>query len=74
MSHFNLLDPSTAIDQRKVREHPREYAALAHVLEASGLPLKKEFATKESSLEKEMRDAGETWLRGAKQGPSPAGS
>ena len=63
MSHFNLLDPAITLDQAKVGQHPREYAALAYVLDQSGLPIKRKFATKGSDLEAEMRAAGDAWLK-----------
>lgn len=50
------------IDQKAVGKSPREYAALAYLLEESGFPVRRAFATKGSELEKKMKEEGQAWL------------
>lgn len=50
------------IDPQTVARYPREYAALAYLLEKSGFPLGRVFATRGSSLETQMKAAGQRWL------------
>lgn len=51
-----------AIDQAIVTKYPREYAALAYLLEQSGFPLGRVFATRGSELEANMKAEGKRWL------------
>jgi hypothetical protein len=51
-----------AVDDELIRRFPPEYAALAYVLEQSGFPVKRVFATKGSDLEKSMKAGGLAWL------------
>lgn len=51
-----------AIDQTIVMKYPREYAALAYLLEQSGFPLGRIFATRGSELEAKMKKEGKHWL------------
>ncbi|MCC8190753.1 MAG: nuclear transport factor 2 family protein [Planctomycetes bacterium] len=53
-----------AVDTEAVRRHPRAYAPLAHLLERSGYPLQRVFATKGSDLERELRRKAAVWLAG----------
>jgi hypothetical protein len=50
------------VDRDAAATYPREYAALAYLLERSGFPVTRVYATKGSDLEREMKDAGRTWL------------
>jgi hypothetical protein len=50
------------IDRGVISRYPREYAALAYLLERSGFSIKRVFATKASQLEKKMKEEGEAWL------------
>lgn len=50
------------IDPQTVARYPREYAALAYLLEKSGFPLGRVFATRGSQLEQDMKTAGQRWL------------
>jgi hypothetical protein len=50
------------IDQELVAKHPREYAPLAYLLEKSGFPVQRVFATKDSDAEKALKAAGKDWL------------
>lgn len=50
------------IDQAIVTKYPREYAALAYLLEQSGFPLGRVFATRGSELEAKMKVEGKRWL------------
>jgi hypothetical protein len=52
------------VDYELIRRFPREYAALAYVLEQSGFPVKRLFATKGSDLEESMKAVGVAWLMG----------
>ena len=56
---MDLMD----IDQHTVRKYPREYAPLAYLLDKSGFPVERVFATKGSTLEAQMKDAGNAWLQ-----------
>ena len=61
-SYFNFPQGVVEIDREIVKKYPREYAALAYLLEMSGFPVKRVFATKGSNLEKAMKAAGQAWL------------
>ncbi|MFD4542944.1 nuclear transport factor 2 family protein [Streptomyces bauhiniae] len=50
------------IDTETVARYPREYAALAYLLEASGFPVRRIFATKGSDLERDIKQSAFTWL------------
>jgi hypothetical protein len=52
------------IDPTVVAKYPREYAALAYLLEKSGFPVNRVFATKGSDLEKEIKESATAWLTG----------
>jgi len=62
MGNFTFPAGVVDIDQDVVAKYPREYAALAYLLEKSGFPVKRVFATKFSSQEIEMKAAGNQWL------------
>lgn len=66
MGNFTFPVGIVEIDKEAVAKYPREYAALAYLLEKSGFPVKRVFATKFSSQEKEMKAAGNQWLAEAK--------
>jgi hypothetical protein len=63
MSSFSFLVGVQDIDEEAVRRYPREYAALAYLLEKSGFPIVREFPTRGSDLEAEMKAAGSAWLQ-----------
>ena len=65
MSSFNFLAKVQDINESAVRRYPREYAALAYVLEKSGYSVAREFPTRNSELEARMKAAGRAWLDGA---------
>lgn len=50
------------IDRNIALKYPREYAALAYLLECSGFPLGRVFATRGSELETTMKAVGQRWL------------
>ena len=50
------------IDQGTVAKYPREYAALAYLLEKSGFPVQRVFATRGSELERRMKEDAQRWL------------
>lgn len=62
MGTFTFPQGIVEIDPATVAKYPREYAALAYLLEKSGFPLGREFATRGSKLEKDMKAAGQRWL------------
>jgi len=61
-SYFNFPQGEVEIDRELVKKYPREYASLAYLLEKSGFPVKRIFATKGSGLEKTMKADGHAWL------------
>jgi SnoaL-like domain len=65
MSYFNFPVGVREIDEKAVRRFPREYAALAYLLEKSGFPIVREFPTRGSALEAEIKAAGVAWLNEA---------
>lgn len=50
------------IDSDLVRTFPREYAALAYLLDKSGFPVARVFATKGSALEQDIKTEAAAWL------------
>ena len=62
MATFTFPMGPVEIDSVVVAKYPREYAALAYMLEKSGFPVKRIFATRGSELEKDMKAAGTAWL------------
>lgn len=65
MSYFNFLAKVQEVDEKTVRSHPREYAALAYLLDYSGFPIVREFPTRDSDLEAGIKAAGAAWLQHA---------
>lgn len=62
MGTFTFPQGPVEIDKATVAKYPREYVALAYVLEKSGFPLSRVFATRGSDLEKTMKAEGAVWL------------
>jgi len=62
MGTFTFPLGVVAIDPAIVAKYPREYAALAYLLEMSGFPVKRLFATRGSELETSMKRKGQEWL------------
>ena len=62
MGTFTFPMGPVAIDQSIVAKYPREYAALAYLLEQSGFPLGRVFATRGSGLEAAMKAEAKRWL------------
>jgi hypothetical protein len=60
--YFNFPQGVVEIDRELVKKYPREYASLGYLLEQSGFPVKRVFATKGSDLEKTMKANGQAWL------------
>ncbi len=50
------------IDPAVVAKYPREYATLAYLLEKSGFPLQRVFATRGSELEQKIKHDAKQWL------------
>jgi hypothetical protein len=64
MGTFTFPTGIVDIDPAAVARYPREYAALAYLLEKSGFPVTRVFATKGSDLEKEIKESASAWLTG----------
>ena len=64
MASFTFPLGVVGIDQSTVEKYPREYAALAYLLEKSGFPVQRVFATRGSILEQQMKAGGKRWLSG----------
>jgi hypothetical protein len=62
MSYFTFPCGVVEIESEALARYPREYAALAYLLEKSLFPVSREFATKGSELEKTTKAEGEAWL------------
>lgn len=62
MGSFTFPQGLVDIDRDTVAHYPREYAPLAYVLDKSGFPLNRVFATKGSELEQQMRADADAWL------------
>ena len=62
MGTFTFPRGLVDIDLAAVKRYPREYAPLAHVLEKSGFPVERVFATRGSDLEKSMKADAAAWL------------
>jgi hypothetical protein len=60
--YFNFPQGVVDIDRELVKKYPREYAALAYLLDKSGFPVKRVFPTKGSNLEEAMKANGQGWL------------
>lgn len=62
MGTFTFPQGWVEIAQSDVARYPREYAPLAYLLEKSGFPLGRVFATRGSELEAKMKAEGQCWL------------
>ena len=62
MGSFTFPTGPVEIDRSIVAKYPPEYAALAYLLEKSGFPVKRVFATRGSELEKTMKAEAFRWL------------
>lgn len=62
MGTFTFPLGPTEIDSALAAKYPREYAALGYLLEQSGFPVQRVFATRGSDQEREMKAAGMRWL------------
>lgn len=62
MSSFTFPLGIVEIDQTTVAKYPREYAALGYLLEKSGFPVQRVFATRGSVLEQQMKIHAKHWL------------
>jgi hypothetical protein len=65
MGTFTFPVGTVEIDPDTVAKYPREYAALAYLLEQSGFPIVRDFPTRGSKLEAEIKAAGVAWLNQA---------
>jgi hypothetical protein len=65
MGHFTFLTRVPDVDEKAFGRYPREYAALAYLLEKSGFPVHGELPTRGSTLEIDIKRAGTDWLNGA---------
>ncbi len=62
MAYFTFPRGVVELDRKLIERHPREYAALAYVLEKGGFPVTRTFATRGSDLEATMKATGQAWL------------
>lgn len=62
MASFTFPLGPVEIDQETVAKYPREYAALAYLLEKTGFPVERVFATRGSELEQQMKADAKRWL------------
>lgn len=62
MASFAFPKGPFDVDSETLARYPREYAVLGYVLEKSGFPVNRIFATKGSELETSMKATGEAWL------------
>lgn len=62
MGTFTFPQGPVDVERTVVAKYPREYAALGYLLEQSGFPLSRVFATRGSELERSMKAAGNAWL------------
>lgn len=62
MSSFTFPLGVVEIDPMTVAKYPREYAALGYLLEKSGFPVQRVFATRGSTLEQQMKAHAKRWL------------
>lgn len=62
MGSFTFPRGVVDVDAAVVDRYPREYAPLAYLLDKSGFPVKRVFATKDSELEARMKKEGQAWL------------
>jgi hypothetical protein len=65
MGSFTFPGGIVEIEQQVVAKYPREYAALAYLLEKSGFPVGRVFATRGSEIEKSMKAEARQWLANA---------
>lgn len=61
-STFDFPFGPIEIDKEKAKRYPAAYASLAYLLEISGFPVQRVFATKGSELESEMKKEANAWL------------
>ncbi|MFF0584360.1 nuclear transport factor 2 family protein [Streptomyces sp. NPDC003781] len=50
------------VDKAALAAYPREYGALAYLLDVSGFPVQRVFATKGSDLERTIKQSAHDWL------------
>jgi hypothetical protein len=65
MGNLASTPGAAAIDSATFNRFPREYAALAYVLEISGFPVNRVFPTRNSEIELAIKEQAQRWLRGA---------
>jgi hypothetical protein len=62
MGTFTFPHGIVELDAATMRRYPRDYAPLAYILEKSGFPLSRVFATKGSDQEKAIKTSAQAWL------------
>jgi hypothetical protein len=62
MGTFTFPHGIVELDAATMRRYPRDYAPLAYILEKSGFPLSRVFATKGSEQEKAIKTSAQAWL------------
>jgi hypothetical protein len=62
MGTFTFPRGIVGLDTVTIQRYPREYAPLAYILEKSGFPVTRVFATKGSDQEKAIKTSAQAWL------------
>jgi hypothetical protein len=62
MATFTFPNGLVPIEKEVATKYPREYAALAYLLEKSGFPVGRVFGTRGSELERNMKAQAHRWL------------
>ncbi|OPB00912.1 hypothetical protein BFW87_00420 [Pseudomonas fluorescens] len=62
MSFFTFPAGPVDIDRNRLQHHPREYAALAYVLDQCGFAVQRRYATRGSEEEERIQQEAITWL------------
>ncbi|CAH2811516.1 MAG: hypothetical protein CBARDCOR_6922, partial [uncultured Caballeronia sp.] len=62
MAYFTFPVGVVESERDVVAKYPREYAVLAYLLEKSGFPVRRIFATSGSELERAMKVDAQKWL------------
>lgn len=62
MGTFTFPRGIVELDTVTIQRYPREYAPLAYILEKSGFPVTRVFATKGSDQEKAIKTSAQAWL------------
>jgi SnoaL-like domain len=62
-AYFTFTWKAVEIDRSEFQKYPREYASLAYLIDKSGFPVQRVFATKGSDLERKMKQDAQLWMK-----------